>query len=103
MAERRKKWLVRVGDRLELTAHAVAQLQAEGYDVGMDGLGNYLSSGDLESAAMDSAAHHDELTRDGAKEGYGEIVRECAADHIYEGMRRALDEKRSHNQRVDVP
>jgi hypothetical protein len=100
---KRKLWLKRGSDgRLELTEHARKELDAGGYDCALDGLGNYFSPDDLESAATDLAMYHDELTRDGAKEGYT-IIRECAADYIYEGMLRALKEKEAKGERVEKP
>ena len=97
MAERREAWARKVGGRWELTDHARRELEAEGFDVGMDGIGNYLEPGSLESAAFDCAMYHGELTADGVPEGFCP-AREAAADHIYSGMAKALKRKQSEQQ-----
>lgn len=66
----KEPWVTWEGRRAHLTDHARKQLEAEGYDVGMDGLGNYLDPGLLADAAMDSAMYHEELTSAGVKQGY---------------------------------
>lgn len=94
-------WVEWEGRRARLTPYADAQLQAEGYDVGMDGLGNYLDEGMLQDAAMDSALYHHELTRAGVREEYTPC-REAAADMIYEGMLKALKEKKAAGKKVTL-
>ena len=100
----RRKWmkLDKYTHRLELTSHAKTQLFREGYSCALDGLGNYLDRGLLESAAIDSAADHDELTRDGAPTGYN-IYREIAADYIFDGMMKAYKEKIAKGESVEMP
>lgn len=97
----RRKWAKREFGGLQLTDHARRQLVAEGYDCGMDGLGNYLDEDTIQDAAMDSALYHTELTMDGVPEGHVPL-REAAADYIYEGMLKALKEKRAAGKRTDL-
>jgi hypothetical protein len=87
--------------RARLTEYADKQLELEGYDVGMDGLGNYLDEDSLQDVAMDSARGHFELTQAGVKEG-STPCREAAADMIYEGMLKALKEKRLKGEKVSM-
>jgi len=86
-----------------ITKYGNERLVAEGYDCAMDQLGNGWDESMLSDAAMDCAAYHHELTIDGAREGVYTGIRESAADSIYEGMLKALAEKRAAGKDVGDP
>jgi hypothetical protein len=73
-----------------LTVHGRKRLEQAGYELAMDtrGIEEY-----AQDAAMDVAAYHSELTEDGVPEGYMSVLREVAADYVYDGILRALKEK----------
>lgn len=89
----RKKW-VKVsydGHNMQLTDYGIKQLVSAGYDMGRDGLGDYISADDLESPAADLARGHPELDFEGVPRQH--IIRELAADYIHEGLLKAAKEK----------
>lgn len=93
----RKKWVKTEGEGTHrvytLTAYARRHLEAEGYDVARDRMCDVDFDEDwLQSAAMDMALYHPELTADGVREGYT-FLREAAADVIYGGMQRAVQRR----------
>jgi hypothetical protein len=98
----RKKWVKRgkYSGQLELTDHAVKQLMLEGEDVAWDGLGNYLDEDTLQDAAVDSARNHYELSIDGVPEEH--VLRECAADYIYEGMLKGLKRVKAEGRSTEI-
>ncbi len=85
-----------------LTPYADKQLMEMGLDMGRDGIGNYLDENTLQDAAVDSAMYIDELTREGVREGLLTPCREAAADMIYEGMLKALKEKRAEGKKTTL-
>ena len=81
-------------NRAQLTEHACRELEAMGKSSGPDLVAGGMDESILGDAAMDSAAYLDELTREGVREGYMVPVREAAADLIYEGMLKGVEEYR---------
>ena len=95
LPEPRKKWAEASLDYachtvLNITEHGARMLEQAGHDMALDipGIEEF-----AQDAAMDAAAYHDELTRDGVPEGYMITLRECAADYIYDGICKGLKEK----------
>ena len=70
-------------------------------DYAMDQLGNSLDEHTCSDVAMDMAMYHCDLIDAGVPEGL-HIIRECAADCIYEGMMKAVKKCKAAGRSVTV-
>jgi len=97
------KWVTedRYDGRLRLTKWAEKELVREGKGIAEDGLGNYID-GDhaLQDAAYDLAMGHYDLDHAGVPAH--SVIREIAADLIYEGMHIMLKKFEKQGKKVTV-
>lgn len=101
--EPKSKWVTydKLYGQLRLTKWAEKQLVREGKGIAEDGLGNYLD-GDhgCQDAAYDLAMGHYELDHAGVPERH--VIRECAADLIYEGMYAVIKKFEKQGKNTEV-
>jgi len=97
------KWVTedRYDGRLRLTKWAEKELVREGKGIAEDGLGNYID-GDhaLQDCAYDLAQGHYDLDHAGVSER--SIIREIAADLIYEGMHKVYQKFKKQGKKTSV-
>jgi hypothetical protein len=101
--EPKSKWVTedRFDRRLRLTKWAEKELIREGKGIAEDGLGNYINGEHaLQDAAYDLAMGHYELDRAGVSSS--SIIREIAADLIYEGMHKVLKKFEAQGKKTTV-
>ena len=97
------KWVTedRYDGRLRLTKWAEKELVREGKGIAEDGLGNYID-GDhaLQDCAYDLAQGHYDLDYAGVRAD--SIIREIAADLIYEGMYKVYKKFKEKGKKTDL-
>lgn len=95
------KWVRWEAGAWSMTKAYVKQLQLEGEDIAWDGLGNYMSERDLETAAMEIALGDDRLRDAGVPENFC-TIRECVADCIYDGMLKGKKRVIAEGRNLDI-
>ena len=101
--EKLSKWVKRdkFDGRLRLTKWAEKELVREGRGIAEDGLGNYIDGEHaLQDAAYDLAMGHYDLDYAGITERH--VIREIAADLIYEGMHQILKKFEKQGKKTTV-
>jgi hypothetical protein len=101
----RNKWVKAYSEGgyryFEFTELARKSLRDAGEDMAWDGLGNYVNVQDLETAAYEIAMDHPDL--DDADLPKGHVLREIAADIIYDGMLKGKARVIAEGRSLEVP